>query len=175
VGFSRINGYFSNNRLSRGIKVPYSASNPFAQELAAKLQLNVTRFAKGRYAVMDKATPVQEVLKVFALRTDPSFCIILPPDRDPDEHGIRGAAIITRRDLYKSGETALEIATSPVIVVRSTVTLQSAIQIMNDQNSQGKVIDHLPIIDEKRDIIGLVTRDGIKQQLGFELGVDQAA
>ncbi len=100
-------------------------------------------------------TEIKDVIKILSRNRRSSLVII--EDNEP-------VGIITERDLVAIMEEMLNdvarchlpivnFMTSPTLTIRSHITLREAVKISIDKN-----IRHLPVVNEKNKLIGLLTQ-----------------
>ncbi|GAB1255834.1 hypothetical protein NBRC116494_03360 [Aurantivibrio plasticivorans] len=106
-------------------------------------------------------TPVVDVAK--ALRDHQVSCVVIDHSA-PDSGGAFPLGIITEHDIVRSladcsaGEAiqrlcAADIMSAPLVTLNANATLHEALTI-----SQARGIRHIPIVDDRRTVIGLVTQ-----------------
>ncbi|MDX2066500.1 MAG: CBS domain-containing protein [Fimbriimonadaceae bacterium] len=134
-------------------------SVPRAWEVVAQtfVASAVTSVSGARFAVLEPDDTAVTLLMRFATNTDADFCVLVKPGKGIDGRD-QNAAIVTRRDLNRRGESAFDHGTSPVMAVKKTVTISAALNIMNGHNSRGQWVNHLPVIDDKRKFVAVLTR-----------------
>lgn len=107
------------------------------------------------------SAPIVDILRLFALNPTDNYTVLV--HEDADSRKLRG--IISRSDLRRTGLTADEIASTPVIAIRNASTLDDALRLMNGDNSLGLRLDCLPVVNDSGSFVGVVSMDGINKKI----------
>lgn len=121
----------------------------------------VMNYISPSYISTNADAPVGDVLRTFATNPSPNFSVIV--QESEASRKLRG--IITRSDLGRGGDTAEQIASTPVIAIRNVSSLGDALDILNGGNSLGLRLDCLPVVNESDALVGVLTLEGINKKI----------
>ena len=123
------------------------------------MKMSISEFMDGAQVVKASASP-SEVAQALGL--SPAHVALVVSDDTAELLGI-----VTPADLVKltTAKSALEVATTFPVAVNNNAQLWQALQLMNGDNSQGKTVNVLPVVDSERNPQGVLVRSRLKIQL----------
>lgn len=128
------------------------------------LQSGISKFVAADVATVDLDAPVQAA--VDALKNSRYGAVYAVTE------GRKLAGVITACDMIKFSATdkppqkARDLATTTKVVgIRQDAELWQLLKIMNGENSINKRFDRIPVVNERKEIVGVVDRQALRAGL----------
>ena len=130
----------------------------------ALLRDDIKGYIQKNVPTVRESATVGEALEIF--KKNSARALYTVKDDNGALSGVITPCDLAKLDQAEKPKTALELATTDKIIgVRQDAELWQLLKIMNGDNVIKKHFDQLPVLNEKNQPIGVVTKDALRDKL----------